>query len=268
MNKDNRSIAVVTTFDQKSYYKYGRNMISSFNKRWPRGVDLYVYYEKEKPNIKSNRIHFIDINKACPGLNKFKKKWKNDPRANGWKSSTRFGYKWMAIKFSHKVYCISHAARTLPHDILVWLDADTVSTKWVSNKFIYGLIPKKFYCSYLGRGKRHSECGFMAFSIKHRNNIKFMDKYQWYYDSGDIFNLEQWNDCYVFDHVRKRMHKKNEIRALDLTPNINYENFNVIMEGRMVHFKGSTKKDSSKNSAMNMAKSAKQYAKKNNLLKK
>lgn len=170
----------------------------------------------------------------------------------------------MAIKFSHKVYCVAHAAKSIPHDILVWLDADTVSKGWVSNKFIHSLIPKKFYCSYLGRGKRHSECGFMAFNIKHKANANFMNKYQWFYDSGEIFDLEQWNDCYVFDRVRKKMQKRSEIKALDLTPDIRYDNFNIIMDGKMIHLKGSVK-SYSKSQENKIIKKMKKYTFKNNI---
>lgn len=92
---DKRSIAVVTTFSQKGYIAHGHKMIQTFDRKWPKNVDLYVYYENKKPNIKSKRIHYINIEDACTELVDFKKngimipvhmggKVKKDLDINGW----------------------------------------------------------------------------------------------------------------------------------------------------------------------------------------
>ena len=51
-----RSLAVITTFPPNRWEAYGKRMIESFIDNWPNDVKLYVYYEKELPPIKHEKI--------------------------------------------------------------------------------------------------------------------------------------------------------------------------------------------------------------------
>ena len=57
-----RSISVITTFSNLGWKTYGKRMIDSFVKYWPKEIQLIVYYE-EKP-IDADYDDLIDkINK-------------------------------------------------------------------------------------------------------------------------------------------------------------------------------------------------------------
>jgi len=239
ISMDSRKISIVTTFSKKGYNLYGKRMIGSFESHWPKGINLYAYYEKDMPNQNSSRITYINLHEACPELVDFKRRHKENLPANGHKKG-EYNYRWDAVKFSNKVFCIYHAAQTIDSDILVWIDADTQTSGWVSYKFLYRMLPPKKYCSYIGRKNRHSECGFMMFNLKHKKNKEFMEKYRDCYLNDKVFKQKQWHDSWIFDVIRKKVDDGKSFH--DLTPGVKYLNFDKLMAKRMVHFKGSASK--------------------------
>ena len=49
-----RKFAVVTTFNESGYNKYGRKMIETYVKNWPKEVTLYLYPEKVNPLVQDH----------------------------------------------------------------------------------------------------------------------------------------------------------------------------------------------------------------------
>lgn len=224
----NRKIAVVTTFHNEGLIKYAQRMIDTFCKNWPEEITLYLYPENCLPTIpKKENVISTDLN-SVNELVTFKNKWKDVPKANGNVSSDPVrskrrdagkGFKWHAIRFSHKVYSIFDCARKTDADILIWMDADTVCHSPISIPDINRLIPPDVDLCYLGRRGKFSECGLYAMNLKSQSTLDFLKEFQRVYDQAEngIFLMEEWHDSFVFDVVRKKI---KGLRQLDWSSNL------------------------------------------------
>jgi len=209
-------ISVVTTFNQSGYEKYGRNMINSFIKNWPEEVTLYAYSENCQVVEQAKNLVVRDLHSSSPELVSFKQKWKDDPRATGNLATgpigkggkqPGIGFRWDAVRFSHKVYAIFHCAKNCESDILLWMDADTICHSPINLVAIEQLIPKEQDICFLGRENKWSECGLYSMNLKNLQTLDFLREFQRMYDHAEtgIFRLTEWHDSFVFDDVRLRM---------------------------------------------------------------
>ena len=206
--------AVVTTFNDAGRAKYGQKMIDSFCEKWPEEVALHIYPELCNPAIRNHNHVTLKRLEEVEELMKFKEKWKNVPKANGDVSADPIrsrrkdagkGFKWDAVRFAHKVYAIFHCAKETDADILIWMDADTICHSPITMETIQRLIPADKDLCFLGRKGKFSECGLYAMNLRSPAVQKFLEKFQWMYDSAElgIFTLEEWHDSFVFDVVRR-----------------------------------------------------------------
>ena len=134
-------IAVVTTFHAEGLQKYGQRMIDTFVQNWPKEITLHIYPEGCNPKISDHsRVTLTDLNDVKE-LTTFKKKWQGVPKANGDVSTDPIrnkrkdagkGFKWDAVRFSHKVYAIFDCAKKTDADVLFWMDADSVCHSTIS----------------------------------------------------------------------------------------------------------------------------------------
>jgi len=207
---------VVTTFNKKGYDLYGKRMIDSFLKNWPAEVTLYVYAEGFNVAESAPNLVVHNLNEASPKLVAFKERWKNDPRATGDNDTDpsradrkdgKKAFKWDAIRFAHKVYAIFACAEEVKEGILIWMDGDNYCHSPISIDTIQRLIPEQFDLSYLGRGKKYTECGLYSMNLDHNNTRKFLSNFEQMYEDAEhgIFTLKEWHDSYVFDIVKNRM---------------------------------------------------------------
>lgn len=213
--------AVVTTFHAKGYEQYAQKFIQTFLNLWPEEITLYAYAEDCEVIESASNLVVRDLHASSPDLINFKKTWKNIPKANGDVSNDPIrskrrdagkGFKWDAVRFSHKVYSIFHCAKNCDADILIWMDADMVCHSAISLDEIFRLIPADKDLCFLGRGGKFSECGLYSMNL-HSDKIKlFLSTFQRMYDDAErgIFKLDEWHDSFVFDEVR-RMVKCNEL---------------------------------------------------------
>ena len=216
-----RSLAVITTFPPNRWEAYGKRMIESFIDNWPNDVKLYVYYEKELPPIKHEKIEYIDLEKVNPDLVAFKERHKNDPVANGELQEIEGGVRrrpeaghndkgkgsflWDAVRFAHKTFCVSHAVKNLKTDVVLWLDADTYTFRPIPKEFILDLIPTDKLVNYLGRGEKYPECGFVSYNLHHAMMDRFIDTWVDLYKSDAIFKHLEWHDSFIFWQVLKQV---------------------------------------------------------------
>ena len=212
---------VVTTFNEAGYKQYGQRMIRTFLQMWPQEVTLVVYAEdcvvqESAPNLVIRDTAMVDA------LTTFKSVWQHVPRATGDVSDDRVrskrkdagkGFKWDAVRFSHKVYSIFHCARSISTDWLLWMDADTVCHSAIAVADLDRLCPPNRDLCFLGRQNKYSECGLYAMNLSSPAIKNFLQQFQRYYDDADngIFTLAEWHDSFVFDAVRK----KCQLRELD-----------------------------------------------------
>lgn len=208
--------AVVTTFHAKGYEQYAQKFIQTFLTNWPTEVTLYVYAEDCQVLEKAPNLVVRDLHACSKELVKFKETWKNVPKANGDVSSDPIrsqrrdagkGFKWDAVRFSHKVYSIFHCAKNSNADALIWMDADMVCHTPIDEKTISSLIPLQFDLCYLGREGKFSECGLYSLNLHKPMVTSFLKTFQEVYDNAEsgIFTMEEWHDSFVFDEVRKKV---------------------------------------------------------------
>lgn len=208
--------SVVTTFNKQGLDVYGQRMIDSFIKQWPKEVTLYVYAEDCNPAVSASNVIVRDLHKESKELVAFKEKWKNVPKANGDVSKDPVrskrkdagkGFKWDAIRFSHKVYSIFHCAKNCESQFLIWMDADMFCHSPITIETINKLIPSEYDLCYVGRERKWPECGLYSLNLKRKNARKFLEEFQRVYDQAEqgIFTMDEWHDSYVFEMVRRRM---------------------------------------------------------------
>jgi len=209
--------AVVTTFHKAGYEKYGRRMIETFLQNWPKDITLHVYAEDCIVTEQADNLVIYDLHASVPELVAFKNRWKNDPKARGEMpqgpvdrkgKQDGIGFRWDAIRFSHKVYSVCHAAANCNADVLLWMDADMVCHTPVPHHFIDKMI-EGWGLGFLGRPNKFTECGLYSMDLRDTATQVFIKEFQAVYDSGSLFNMKEYNDCWAFDEVRKSVIKRH-----------------------------------------------------------
>lgn len=215
-----RSFSVVTTFNQSGYDRYGSRMIETFLATWPENIHLYVYAEDCKPTQQHHRLHVIDFHAAVPELVAFKQRWGREPKARGEVAmgppdkkgkQPGIGFRWDAIRFSHKVYAVCHHAQQQITDVMFWMDADMICHSPITVQFIESQFPASYGVCFLGRAKKFTECGLYGLNLRDPATQDFVQEFQKCYDDAEngIFTMSEWNDCWVFDRIRERTQQRH-----------------------------------------------------------
>lgn len=208
---------VITTFNQSGYNQYGSRMIETFLSNWPKEIELLVYAENCLVTQTAPNLTVINQSESCPDLQIFKQRWHGVPKANGdvtndpvrsKRKDAGKGFKWDAVRFSHKVYSIFHAAKNTNADWLIWMDADMVCHSPLELSFIQHMCPNNYDLCFLGRVGKYSECGLYAVNLKTKSGQLFLKQFQDFYDQDIIFNFDEWHDSFVFDEVRRSLSLK------------------------------------------------------------
>ncbi len=212
------NVTIATGFSPEGYKLYGKNCIQSILKFWPKDVHILIYLESYKHVVtygtKDDRIKHVLISEI-DSLNKFLEYAKDKPEANGtgriskWKEKeikAGYSYRFDAYKFCKMAFYARDAANRCDTEYLIWLDGDTVTFNDVPDSFIENLMPKKKICAYLGRGKKHSECGFILFRLPEA--LQICNQYAEYYQSLNVFSLKEWHSSFVFDTVISSVDQK------------------------------------------------------------
>ena len=210
--------AVVTTFNANGYEQYASRMIDTFLANWPTQIDLHVYTEDCTIKQTASNLYVRDLHTASPEIVAFKQQWGNDPRARGLVATgpvdrkgkaPGLGFRWDAIRFSHKVYSVFHAAANCGADVLFWMDADMVCHTPITVDFVQSQMPPGTGLAYLGREKKFSECGLYGMNLRDPITKIWLKEFQLAYDSGRLMTMSEWNDCWVFDETRKEVQIKH-----------------------------------------------------------
>lgn len=211
------NVTIATGFSPEGYNLYGKNCIDSLLKYWSRDIRILCYVEDYHQDIMFNekgRLKQIKINEI-DSLNKFLEYAKDNPEANGMKPSklwkekeikAGYSYRFDAYKFCKMAFYARDAANRCETEYLIWLDGDTVTFNDVPDHFIDNLMPKEKICAYLGRGSKHSECGFILFRLPEA--IEICNKYAEYYENLGVFSLKEWHSSFVFDTVISSVDQK------------------------------------------------------------
>jgi len=187
------TIAAVTTFSPRGYEVYGRRFIESFDKYWPEGVRLYLYYEGKKPE---DAVEWADWKSLDddPDRTKFMAQYQ-DPVNPVW------DYTKGIVKYSHKVWAMTSVPRH--YNRILFFDADTETIAPITLGYLNSLVPDDCVASYLGRKRRHSETGFLGFNTRNTGD-QFLRDFRLVYKKGDIAKLPAQHDCAAFDFMREQ----------------------------------------------------------------
>jgi hypothetical protein len=199
---------VCTTMTERGWNETGRRMAESFIARWPgEAKPLTVYAEDFDIDMPG-----VEVRRLPAWMAEFKQRHKNVPAFNGMRNGA-YDYRWDAVKFAHKVAALTDFGMELTDGVMVWLDADTYTHADVTVEWLEGLFPEPAYLAWLDRFNSHPECGFVLYRASHPYHRHFMESYRGLYLSGDLFKLEQTNDCTALQHVVQAKMLRNKIPA-------------------------------------------------------
>lgn len=224
-------IGIVTTFSDNGFEEYGKHFVESCKKFLSPNITVYLYVDNIDIESRDNFV-VRKLEQSIPDLTVFKERNKH-------KVPGKFLYD--AVRFSHKSYCIYHAANNADVDILYWLDSDTEIYDTITEDYLKKFLPNGCFTSYLGRPD-YSETGFLSFDLRHKHAKEYFDLFKWYYDSDEIYKLKGQLDCHVYDAARIKLEQEGKIKNYNLSPpSVTKHHFNHVFEGYMIHYKGDRK---------------------------
>jgi len=212
---------IITGWSPSGWLQYGQRFLSSFERFWPKEVELRIYVEEFFPIGDTKHLIEQVLLSDIPGCIEFIEKYKFDKRANGedvqpnWKESCKingYNFKFDAWKFCRQGFIPYHAAQNMESGILCWLDGDVVTNRQVPSGWIESLIPEHAAVAYLGREPKHSEIGVQIYRVPEAMPI--LRDFSEFYRSERVFGLKEWHSAYVFDQARCM----NDVATYNMTP--------------------------------------------------
>lgn len=192
----------LTSFNGELYRAYAHGFMDSYGG----DVDLMVVSEEQMPTLTG--IHTVQMRAHTTFV-----------KVNGWRKPPSF--KQDAVRFCYKVYAIWTAFHEVrphwgegPYDSILWLDADTVFRKPLTQHWIDTNIITEGVMSYLGRSNYHSECGLLWFNLMNTTTEKYIRRVVELYNTNDIYKLEEQHDSFVWDFVRQEFQRSRD-KGLD-----------------------------------------------------
>ena len=240
-------ITFVTSLNEEGYNKYGKQMLEAVHKFWAEDLRLVCFYHDFDINkynpVVSNRIHFRNLNELEDLLD-YRETFKT------YNGNIAGSYNWRmdAIKWCHKVFALSEQAFDMAEESIkagwmVWIDADTVTTKPFSAKDIKPYLNNKVSLVHLGRTSTdYSETSFVGFNLNRENALRFIADLRGAYMSGEVLGYREWHDGFIFERLLN-IYKAHGTNVHNLTPNVkDLDAFGVSpLSQWMIHFKGNKK---------------------------
>jgi hypothetical protein len=253
-----RKVSIVTSINKKIYDEYAHYSIAENLKMWKKNnINYFVYTEDFRLSdfIRDEKMTEIDLHSECKDLVELKNRHKDNKRARGLDRNLKpkelylFDY----IRFSNKSFSIYHALRNIPSDLIIWLDADTVTHTEIPDSFFQKLCSNNELVAILKRPKTYTETGFICFNKNHHLIKKYLDISKNVYDKDLVFTEKYFNekptegytDANIFDYSLKKLEEKyGKFKIENLNKNnINAHPFiNSVLGLYMDHFKGIDRK--------------------------
>jgi len=239
------SYVIVTSFNKDGYKLYAKDMLKSFKKFWKKDIELEAWYHDCKLPAdapKASNITYKNLNNVKDMLTYKKKMAQHDGTNAG---QAKYDWRRDAIKWCHKVYAMTEAARNRmdSNNWLIWLDADTVTYKPVPEKFLPELCKKEIDILHLGRTDiDYSETSFLGFNLRSIMAKEFLEDMRGCYNMGETTAYREWHDGFIFDRLLK-IHMAHGLVAHNLTPAVKgLDAFNQSpLTTYLHHFKGNKK---------------------------
>lgn len=176
---------VITSFGPEGYQQYGKRFLETYLEFCDLPLTVYVESDADYPVGPEYRDYWSIPNARFCDM--------AEPSAS---------YLHNINKFSRKSFAQIDALNTFVEPVL-WLDADIEFTAPASFPEPNGIL-------YMGRKGFHPCTSFVGFGLKDR--YRFVAAYEDIYLSGNVFDLPEWHDAYVFDHVRQ----KTKVHSVDI----------------------------------------------------
>ncbi len=199
------STFVITTCNAEGWQQTGRRMVETFARFWPADVHLLVYTEGfECPLMRNVRgLEFPQW------FVEWKKRHALNPDAHGLdyrrnRPGKPYDFRRDCVKFAHKIAAITTAALYAEYDLMVWMDADTLTHRHVDETWLRSLMfdgQAEPYMAWLDRRRLYPECGFLLFNCRHRAHRPFMTALRDLYESDRVFDLSETHDSYVLQQL-------------------------------------------------------------------
>lgn len=184
-------------------------MVNTYVRHWPSEVPLRLYTEGFDCHVAS--VQAVDLDAAAPWLKPWKADRSKAQRGNG---AAKYNYRTDAVRFSHKVAALGAAAND-DVDVLIWMDADTVTHTDVTVDWLESLFPETAEIAWLDRAKKYPECGFLMSRLPAMRPIiwEIVAAYQ----TGAIFRYPETHDSYVIQQVVEAAVRRGEIAVASLS---------------------------------------------------
>lgn len=243
------NIKIISCVGPGGWDKYGKKFVESFAKYWPTDITLSLYYHDEAPPADATsapNIEYINLLEVDPEVTEFRE-FANRPPFNG-QEERGYNFRHDAYKFCHKVYATTHLAHKLHNSgwkgFLVWLDADTFTTKPVSTSWMRRLLPPDGEIIHLPRKPLpYSETSFVGFNLASPKTLALLADLRDAYVDKEVFAWQEWHDGFIFSRLL-HLYENNGIKAYSLTPP-NYDGIDAFAHStlaeRLVHLKGNLK---------------------------
>lgn len=207
-----KNVTFVSTFSQDGFDCYGQQFVDSFMD-YGKPLPIILYHESMQDVPWHSRLTWINLD-TDTDRQQFIQDHGNDPEKV---ADERFPNQ-QSIRFCHKVFALTDAAKRCETEWLIWCDADVLF-----HDDIVKHLPKildGYDLAYLGRTDMpYTECGFVAYRVHANPVLSLLDDMRHYYTSGEIFSRPKtdWHDSKCFDIARERSnvppHRWNNLSA-------------------------------------------------------
>lgn len=243
----------VTSFSEEGYNTYAKEMLQSVVDKWnPKHFKLYAYYHdfdiKKIDHPTSSSIVYIHLNDVKEMLDYREKMKKHDGTEGG---TMPYNWRLDAVKWCHKVYALTDRAfkmmeeNTNPEEPqwLVWLDADTVTTKRLDKSSVDKWLPNKASLVHLGRKDvDYSETSFMGFNLQYHDACSILADLRGCYTIGETISYREWHDGFIFERLLN-IYKAHGMIVNNLSENC--KGLTAFMQSPLseyfIHYKGNLK---------------------------
>ena len=243
----------VTSFSEEGYNTYAKQMLQSIVDKWnPKYFKIHAYYHDfdihASNPILSDSITYHDLC-TLEEMKQYREKMKTHDGTEGGKMP----YNWRldAVKWCHKVYALTDRAFKMmeenknpeePH-WLIWLDADTVTTKRLDKSSVDKWLPNKASVVHLGRKDvDYSETSFMGFNLQYHDACSILADLRGCYTIGETISYRERHDGFIFERLLN-IYKAHGMVVNNLSENC--KGLTAFMQSPLseyfIHYKGNFK---------------------------
>ena len=252
-------VRFVTSFSADGFERYARKMLFSVIENWKDDLKLIAYYHDFTDDLveqlpKSDKIEYRNLDNIQDMKN-----YKQFMKLHDGTEGGKIPYNWRmdAIKWCNKVYALTDLSLEIGEQEarggwLIWLDADTVTTKPLSKERVLRLFKKGAELVHLGRKDiDYSETSFIAFNLDYQSPHYLLADLRGCYDIGEVTAYREWHDGFIFERLLK-IYVAHGLRVQNLSQGA--EGLAAFAQSPlsqyMIHYKGNLKNNVEKEEAV------------------